>query len=112
VLTTTNPVVASPVTTENVAVQVTSHVAKARRRGFARIYGTVTPAETGQQVGILRIAHGRGVLAGGTVLKANGTTTSSSFSRVVPVQKGVYRVLIRVVGAGQISSYGQPLLIR
>jgi hypothetical protein len=112
VVTTTNPVVASPVTTENVAVQVTSHVAKARRRGFARIYGTVTPAETGQQVGILRIAHGRGVLAGGTVLKANGTTTSSSFSRVVRIQKGVYRVLIRVVGAGQISSYGQPLLIR
>jgi hypothetical protein len=112
VVTTTKPAVASPVTTENVAVQVTSHVAKARRRGFARIYGTVTPAETGQQVGILRITHGRGVLAGGTVLKANGTTTSSSFSRVVRIQKGVYRVLIRVVGAGQISDYGQPLLIR
>jgi hypothetical protein len=111
VLTTTKPAVASPVTTENVAVRVTSHVAKARRRGFARIYGTVTPAENGQQVGILQIAHGRGILAGGTVLKANGTTTSSSFSRVVRIHRGVYRVLVRVVGAGQVSNYGQPLLI-
>ena len=69
VVTTTKPVVASLVATENVAVRVSSHVARTKRHGFARIYGTVTPAEDGAQVGILRIAHGHGVLAGGTMLR-------------------------------------------
>jgi len=112
VLTSTNPPIVSPVATENVAVRVTSHIAKTRRRGYARIFGTVTPAETGAQVGMLRIVGGHGVLAGGTILKANGTATSSSFSRIVHVRRGVYRVLVRVIGAGQVSNYGQPLVIR
>jgi hypothetical protein len=112
VATTTTPGVVSPVTTESVAVRVTSHIAGTRRSGYARIYGTVTPAEPGAQVGMLRIVGGRGVLAGGTVLKANTTTTSSSFSRVVKIHRGVYRVLVRVVGAGQVSNYGSPLVIR
>ena len=43
---------------------------------------------------------------------ATASATSSSFSRVVRVHKGVYRVLVRVVGAAQVSSYSQPLLIR
>lgn len=111
VATTTNPAIVSPVTTESVAVRVSSHVARTRRRGYARVYGTVTPAEDGAQVGVLRITHGHGVLAGGTVLRHH-SASSSSFSRIVHVRRGVYRVLVRVVGAGQISNYGQPLLIR
>jgi hypothetical protein len=110
VVTTTNPPVVSPVTTENVAVQVVSHVTRAKRRGYARIYGTVTPAENGMQIGILRTVHGRGVLAGGTVLRPDGT--SSSFSSVVRVKPGEYRVLVRVTTGAQVSNYGQPLLIR
>jgi hypothetical protein len=112
IVTTTKPAIVSPVVTENVAVKVTSHIAKTRRRGYARIYGTVTPAENGAQVAMLRIVGGHGVLAGGTTLKANGTTTSSAFSRVVHVHKGVYRVLVRVLNAGQVSNYGTPLVIR
>ncbi len=112
VVTTTKPAIISLVATESVAVKVTSHIAKTKRKGYARIYGTVTPAETGAQVGMLRIVGGHGVLAGGTILKANGTTTSSGFSRVVKIHKGVYRVLVRVLNAGQVSNYGQPLVIR
>jgi hypothetical protein len=111
VVTATNPPVVSPVATEYVAVKVTSHLARTHRRGFARVYGTVSPAENGAQVGVLRTINGRGVLAGGTVLKPHGPS-SSSFSRVVRVHKGVYRVLVRVVGAAQTSNYGQPLLVR
>jgi hypothetical protein len=111
VFTTTKSPVLSPVATENVAVRISSHVARTKRRGFARIYGTVTPAADGQQVGMLRITRGHGVLAGGTVLKHNNAS-SSKFSRVVPVKKGVYRVLVRVVGGAQVSNYGTPLLIR
>jgi hypothetical protein len=111
VITTTSPPVTSTVAVENVAVQVTSHVRRARRRHFARIYGTVTPAENGMEVGILRIAHGRGVLVGGTIL-THLNAGSSAFSRVVPVRPGVYRVLVRVTDGSQVSNYGQPLLIR
>lgn len=111
VVTTTNPAVVSPVATEQVAVSVVSHVARARRKGWARIYGTVTPAENGAKVAMLRIAGRHGVLAGGTVLQPLNAS-SSRFSRVVRVRRGVYRVLVQVQNAGQVSNYGQPLLIR
>jgi hypothetical protein len=110
VVTTTNPPVISPVAVENVAVRVSSHVARTGRRHFARIFGTVTPAADGMQVGILKIVHGRGVLIGGTKLH-HRDANSSKFSRVVPVTRGVYRVLVRVTNGAQISNYGQPLLI-
>jgi hypothetical protein len=111
VFTPTSTPVISPVATENVAVRVSSHVARTKRRGFARIYGTVTPAVIGAQVGVLRIVGGRGVLAGGTVTKAKDAS-SSQFSRVVRVQKGAYRVLIKVAPGAVVSAYGTPLLIR
>jgi hypothetical protein len=111
VFTPTSTPVISPVTTENVAVRVSSHVARTKRHGFARIYGTVTPAVLGAQVGVLRIVGGRGVLAGGTVTKAKDAS-SSQFSRVVRVKKGAYRVLIKVAPGAVISAYGTPLLIR
>jgi hypothetical protein len=110
VVTSTNPPVVSPVAIENVAVQVASHIARTRRAHHARIYGTVTPAEDGMQVGILKIVHGHGVLVGGTILR-HRNATSSSFSRVVPVRRGVYRVLVRVTSGAQVSNYGQPLLV-
>jgi hypothetical protein len=110
VVTTTNPPVVSPVVVEGVAVRVTSHVGRASRPHHAVIYGTVSPAEDGMHVGILRIVHGRGVLVGGTILR-HRDATSSSFRRVVPVQRGVYRVLVQVLGAGQVSGYGLPLVI-
>jgi hypothetical protein len=103
--------VVSPVAGENVAVRVSSHVARTRRAGFARIYGTVTPAVNGAQIGILRIAQGRGILAGGTIARPLNAT-SSRFSRVVRVHKGAYRVLAKVAPGPVISAYGTPLLIR
>jgi hypothetical protein len=110
VFTTTNTPVVSPVATENVAVRVSSHVARTKRAGFARIYGTVTPAVVGAQVGILRIAQGHGILAGGTTVSARNSI-SGQFSRVVRVKKGAYRVLIKVAPGGVVSAYGTPLLI-
>lgn len=110
VFTTTNTPVISPVASENVAVKVTSHVARTKRRGFARIYGTVTPGVIGAQVGMLRIAQGHGILAGGTVVKPLNSI-SGQFSRVVRVRKGAYRVLVKVAPGGVVSAYGTPLLI-
>jgi hypothetical protein len=110
VFTTTSTPVVSPIATENVAVRVSSHVARTKRAGYARIYGTVTPAVIGAQVGVLRIAQGRGILAGGTIVKARNSI-SGQFSRVVRVKKGAYRVLVKVAPGGVVSAYGTPLLI-
>lgn len=110
VFTPTSPAVVSPVASVNVAVRVSSHVARTRRHGFARIYGTVTPAVNGAQVGMLRIAQGHGILAGGTIAKPLNAT-SSRFSRVVRVRKGAYRVLVKVAAGPVVSAYGTPLLI-
>ena len=77
-VTTPNKPVVSPVTTENVAVRVSSHVARTKRRGFARFYGTVTPAVDGAQVGVLRIAQGHGILAGGHGGQAAATRGAAS----------------------------------
>jgi hypothetical protein len=111
VVTSTSPPVLSPVAVEGVAVRIDSHVSATRRRHFARIFGTVTPAENGMEIGILRITHGHGVLVGGAHLHPRNAA-SSKFSRVVPVRPGVYRVLVRVTSGAQISNYGGPLLIR
>jgi len=111
VVTTTKSPVVSPVALENVAVGIDSHLARAKGRHRVRIYGTVTPAEDGSQVGIMRIERGRNVLVAGTTL-VHGTATSSRFSRVLSVKPGVYRVLVRVTGGAQVSTYGRPLLIR
>ncbi|HUA75218.1 MAG TPA: hypothetical protein VL988_10720 [Solirubrobacteraceae bacterium] len=111
VFTPTSTPVISPTASVNVAVRVSSHVARTKRRGFARIYGTVTPAVNGAQVGMLRIAQGHGILAGGTIAKPLNAG-SSQFSRVVRVKKGAYRVLVKVAPGAVISAYGTPLLIR
>jgi hypothetical protein len=111
VVTATNPPVISAVAGEGVVVRVISHIARTHRRGFVRFYGTVTPAVDGAQVGIMRVAGKRGILAGGTIL-THRDATSSKFSRVVRAHRGIYRILVRVVGASVASNYGQPLRIR
>ena len=92
-------------------MRVTAHIGRTHRRHHARIYGTVTPAVDGMEVGIMRVVDGRNVLVSGTILRHRNTTTSR-FSRVVRVKRGIYRVLVRVTNGAQTSSYSAPLLIR
>ncbi len=54
------PTVTSPVLLENVAIQVTFHARRTHHHERLRLYGTLTPAETGAQVGFqLLILGGR-----------------------------------------------------
>jgi len=110
VVTSTNPPIISPVAQVSVAARVSAHIGRSNRRHHARIFGTVSPA-IAAEVGILRVSHGRNVLVAGTVLRPD-TPTTSSFSRVVPISRGIYRVLVRVTNGAQISNYSGPLLIR
>jgi hypothetical protein len=111
VVTTTNPPVVSPETIENVAARISAHIARTKRHGYARFYGTVAPAADHMQIGILRIEHGRFKLVAGTVL-THHDAASSSFSRTVKVRRGVYRVLVVMKNGAQVSNYSLPLLIK
>lgn len=108
------PVVISPVVLESVAVRATVHVRKSNRRGYVRIYGTVTPAEPGAQVGfqLLKTGHAS-INQGGTPVKA-ATATYSTFSGFMRLRTpGLYRVLIKVSNDGaHVSNYSSPILIR
>ncbi len=111
VITTGTPLVVSPVSVESVAVRVTAHVAAAQRRHYARIYGSVTPAEVGMQIGIVRVLHGRNILVAGTVLKA-ATPAASHYVKVLRVVRGgVYRVLARITDGTHVSAYSRPIRI-
>jgi hypothetical protein len=108
------PVVVSPVVLESVAVRASFHVHSTGRRGFVRLYGTVTPAEVGAQVGFQLLKPGHASInQGGTTLKA-GTATVSRFSTVVRLRRpGLYRALIKVSDDGaHVSSYSAPILVR
>jgi hypothetical protein len=112
VITTTNPPIVSPTTIEGVAVSVSAHVGRTHRRHYARIYGTVTPAIDGMEVGIMRVSGGRNVLVAGTTLR-HLSATSSRFSRTIRVKSHtLYRVLVRVTNGAQTSNYSSPLFIR
>jgi hypothetical protein len=113
VVTVGKPLVASAVVNESVAVRVSFHVRRARRRGYVRLYGTLAPAEVGALVGFQRlIPGGRTVNEGGTVVKA-GTSTVSRFSRAVRLRhRGLYRALVKISDGAHVSAYSNPVLIR
>ena len=112
VVTVGKPEVVSPVVLESVAVRVSFHVRRARRRGYVRLYGTVAPAEVGALVGFQLLTPGRSTNEGGTVVKA-GTATVSWFSRVIRVRhRGLYRALVKVSDGAHVSDYSEPILVR
>jgi hypothetical protein len=111
VVTVGKPDVSSPVLVEGVAVHVVLHARATHRRGFARLYGTVAPAEVGALVGFQLLTRGRSINTGGTVVK-NASATVSSFSRVVRVRRGLYKALVKISDGAHVSAYSAPVLIR
>jgi hypothetical protein len=107
------PIVTSTIVTEGVAVRVALHAHSTNRRGYARLYGTVAPAEVGALVGFQLLKPGHNsVNVGGTIVKA-ATAGVSSFSRVIRVKRGgVYQALIRISDGAHVFNYSAPILIR
>ena len=102
----------SPPITEYVAVRVTMHAHSTHRHGFARLYGTVEPAEAGALIGYQRVIPGhRTKNVGGTVVKAQ-SASRSVFSRVVKVHKGLYQALVKVSDGAHVSATSRPVLVR
>jgi hypothetical protein len=112
VVTVGKPLVYSPVVTETVAVRVSFHVRRARRRGYVRFFGTVAPAEVGAQVGFQLLRPGKSINEGGTVVKA-GTSGVGRFSgRMRLRHRGLYRALVKVSDGAHVSDYSEPILVR
>ncbi len=112
VMTVGKPAVTSPVVLESVAVRVSFHVRRTRRRGYIRLYGAVAPAEVGALVGFQLLRPGRSVNLGGTVVKA-GTVSVSRFSRIMRVRhRGLYRALVKINDGAHVSNYSTPVLVR
>lgn len=108
----TTPELVSAVASEDVAVQVEAHLARARRRHHVRIFGVVKPAIDGMEVQILRVSPGHEAHIGTTYLR-HYTATSSRFSAVVRVHAhNTYRVLVEVTNGAQSSNVSQPLYIK
>jgi hypothetical protein len=111
VVTIGKPEISSPIVLEGVAVRVSFHVRSTKRRGYARLYGTVTPAEVGALVGFQLLRPGKSANKGGTVVKAATSADYSTFSRVVRVQHGLYKALVQVTDGAHVSAYSNPVLI-
>jgi hypothetical protein len=108
------PPISSPPITVRVAVRVTLHARPTGRRGYVRLYGTVTPAIEGAPVSFQLMRPGLGpATAAGTVLK-RGTAKVSRFSSLVYVRHGrggAYRALVRVTNGKLVSGYSPTVLV-
>jgi len=96
-----------------VAVRVTLHLRPTARHGFARLYGTVTPAEAGSRV-IFQLLQPRlkPVGVSSTFITGAGRTRSH-FSAVVRIRRaGLYRALVSVASGAQVSNHSRAILIR
>jgi hypothetical protein len=106
------PQIMSPVVVENVAVRVSFHVRRVKRRGYARFYGAVAPAEVGAKVGFQWLRRGRSVNVGGTTVKAAAQSVSR-FSRVMRVRhRGLYRALVKISDGAHVSNYSASVVVR
>jgi hypothetical protein len=117
VVTTSAPLISSPILIEGVAVRVSfrvHRVHRAHRRGlFYRMYGTVTPAEVGARVGFQLIRRGAPSVNQGGAIVIPASSTVSRFSTIVRIRhSGVYEALVQVFNGAQVSAYSEGIRIR
>jgi hypothetical protein len=106
------PQVDSDVVVELVAVRVTLHLRATARHGYARLYGTITPAERGALVSLQLLRSGHGPLVVGSALAGGDSGGSSHFSHVVRIRHaGLYRAYAYVLSGAQVSSHSRAILI-
>ncbi len=112
VATGTKPTIVSTVATELVTVKVTLHARPARRRGFVRLSGVVTPSVRGARVAFeWRSATGTYAPVSGTLVRVTGGL--SHFARTVRLRRrGLYRAFVQVASGAQISGSSRPVAIR
>lgn len=116
VVTTTAPLISSPVLVEGVAVRVMLHarrVQRHRRGEFFSLYGTVAPAEVGASDGFQWMRLGAPSVNQGGTFVTPGTPTVSRFGTVIRIRhRGLYQALVLVKDGSHVSSYSASVRIR
>lgn len=106
------PQVSSPIVVERVAVRVTLHLRPVGRHGYARLFGTVTPAEPVALVDFQLLAPGHRVARVGSTVISGAAGSFSRFSRVVRIRRaGLYRAYVQVASGAQLSNHSRAILI-
>lgn len=104
----------SPVVSVRVAVRVTLHV-HAKRNGFARFYGAVTPAEVGAPVAFQLLRPGRGPLTVGGTTARKGSAGSARFNGVAFIRHGLggsYRAYVKITSGRHAPGYSRTVAVR
>jgi hypothetical protein len=95
-----------------VTVRVVLHVRSSGRAGFVRLYGTVTPGQSGAAVEFQLLRRGRRPLGVGSTPAISGAATAS-FGRILRIHRaGLYRAYVHVSNGQQVSGASAPILIR
>lgn len=106
------PQVSSPIVVERVAVRVTLHLRAVGRHGYARLFGTVTPAQPVALVDFQLLAPGHRVARVGSTVISGAAGSFSRFSRVVRIRRaGLYRAYVQVASGAQLSNHSRAILI-
>jgi hypothetical protein len=106
------PQVSSPTVVELVAVRVTLHLRPVGRHGYARLSGTVTPAEPVALVDFQLLAPGRRAVTVGSTVITGAAGSFSRFSRVVRVRRpGLYRAYVQVASGAQLANHSRAIRI-
>ena len=102
----------SPTQIQLVAVRVAFHVRSTSRRGFARLFGTVTPSQPGARVAFQLLRPGRRPLTIAGARLGDSARTGSRFTRVVRIRRrGLYRAYVQVLGGEQIAGHSRAISI-
>ncbi len=106
------PQVSSPIVVERVAVRVTLHLRAVGRHGYARLFGTVTPAQPVALVDFQLLAPGHRLATVGSTVITGAAGSFSRFSRVVRIRRvGLYRAYVQVASGAQLSNHSRAILI-
>jgi hypothetical protein len=105
----------SPTVNVNVAVRVTLHARATRRKGYVKLYGTVSPSVPGASVAFQLLRPGRGPLtvSGTTTKKSSAGAASFSATTFIPHGRGgMYRAFVKAPDGGHAPGYSRAVSLR
>lgn len=105
----------SPTVNVDVAVRVTLHARATRRKGYVKLYGTVSPSVPGASVAFQLLRAGRGPLTvSGTTIKKGGPG-SASFNALAFIphgRGGMYRAFVKASDGSHAPGYSRAVSLR
>jgi hypothetical protein len=102
----------SRVIAEPVAVRVALHAHATGRRGFARLYGTVTPEPIRALVRFQLLRPGGTLVTVGSTVLTGATRMGSRFGRIMRIRRpGLYRALVILPDGAQVSGHSRAIRV-